>query len=347
LVDKTLLRGYISKEQILEYVSQEDIFQLVFGYKPIEYLHVTSPFRKDINPGCWFEVDVLTEKLRFVDFANKEVKNRIKMSNIDCFDAVTIFFKMPSFYHTLNFIKKELITNKKIKNKIFHREPAKKKVKKHTTITVNTRAFNYPDKVFWSKRYKITQKQLLSDKTFGVSKFKIDNPRKNINVIIPRTITYVYTGFQKDRKKIYSPYNTSNKFITNCNQEDVGGINTLSFLKNFLIITKSYKDYRVLKNLGLDVIWFQNEGAFPINKEFWKTINKYSEIIVFFDNDRAGEEASEKLLDYLKKGFFGITRRISFSKELLKQRIKDPSDSVHRKNIQYLINFLTNNNISI
>ena len=42
-------RGFIDKDDILKYVSEEDIFELVFGFKPKEFDYVTSPFRNDIS----------------------------------------------------------------------------------------------------------------------------------------------------------------------------------------------------------------------------------------------------------------------------------------------------------
>ena len=62
-------RGFINKKKILEYVSEEQIFELVFGFEPVECEYVESPFRDDRNPGCWFQY-CPSGKLRFVDFAN-------------------------------------------------------------------------------------------------------------------------------------------------------------------------------------------------------------------------------------------------------------------------------------
>ena len=66
------------------------------------------------------------------------------------------------------------------------------------------------------------------------------------------------------------------------------------------MITKSYKDYRVLRNLGVNVTWFQNEGAFPDNLD--DIINDYKDVIVFFDNDFTGLAASETCKYYWRKG---------------------------------------------
>ena len=34
--------------------TEEDIFELVFKFKPKEFDYVKSPFRKDDSAGCWF-----------------------------------------------------------------------------------------------------------------------------------------------------------------------------------------------------------------------------------------------------------------------------------------------------
>ena len=53
--DALIKRGFIDKKIILEFVSQEEIFSLVFGFLPEDFQYVTSPFRpSDRSPGCWF-----------------------------------------------------------------------------------------------------------------------------------------------------------------------------------------------------------------------------------------------------------------------------------------------------
>ena len=43
-------KGFIDKDEILKYVSEEDIFELIFGFKPVEYERIVSPFREDNIP---------------------------------------------------------------------------------------------------------------------------------------------------------------------------------------------------------------------------------------------------------------------------------------------------------
>jgi len=337
--------GFISKDKILEYVTQEDIFQLVFGFEPVEFEYVTSPFRQDENPGCWFETDFNTGKLRFTDFADTRKIRGVKMLNIDCFDAVMIYYNLPNFYKTLEYIKAVLIDGRNLDNDIKHIKPKKikeKKVKKsQVKILVSTRDFLIPDKNFWEKRYLITKQNLMEDKVFPVSKFKLLNTKSGDHLFRTPDISYVFTNFSSGNKKIYRPKKKGSKrFITNCTADDVGGMESQIKAGRLLVITKSYKDYRVLKNLGLNVRWLQNEGMFPKSKEFWRLIESFDQVVVFFDNDEAGIKASKQLVDLINFTEINKARQLYLPPEYKDRGVTDPSDLVHKANLQTLINFL-------
>ena len=342
--DEIVESGFISKDKILKYVSQEDIFELVFGYKPIEFEYVTSPFREDTNPGCWFEIDLNTNKLRFTDFADTRVINGVKMSNIDCFDSVMIYFGLPNFYKTLEFIKAKLIDGKDVKHDIVHHKVIKnpkKREKKKVRILMNTRDFYLTDRNFWELRYGITKQNLIDDKVFPIRKFKLFNTKSGDHMFRTNDIAYGYTEFKSGNKKIYRPKQKGAKrFITNCDADDVGGMNTNIKSGRLLIITKSYKDYRVLRNLGLNVRWLQNEGMFPKSTEFWNLISNFDQVVVFFDNDSAGIKAAEDLVNLINFTEINKASSVHLPVELLAKAITDPSDLVHKRNQSELINFL-------
>tara|TARA_R110000851_G_scaffold97156_2_gene210675 strand:+ start:7775 stop:8845 length:1071 start_codon:yes stop_codon:yes gene_type:complete len=340
--------GFISKNKILEYVSQADIFQLVFGFKPVEFDYVCSPFREDTSPGCWFEIDLNTNKLRFTDFADTRVINGVKMSNIDCFDSVMVYFGLPNFYKTLEFIKAKLIDGREIKHDIVHKIYIKpeKRLKKKVKILMNTRDFYLIDRNFWELRYKITKENLIEDKVFPIRKFKLFDTKTGDHMFRTDDIAYAYTEFESGNKKIYRPKKKDNRrFITNCDAEDVGGMNSNITSGRLLIITKSYKDFRVLKNLGLNVRWLQNEGMFPKNKKFWDLVNSFDKIIVLFDNDPAGIKAAQDLVELINFPSLNRARSVHLPIDLLSKGISDPSDLIHKRNEQELINFLKSNRI--
>lgn len=336
--------GFIDKDKILEYVSEADIFQLVFGFEPVEYEYITSPFRDDSNPGCWFHVDPNTEKLRFTDFADNRTIKGVKMKNIDCFDAVMIYYNLSSFYKTLDFIKAKLIEGKDIKHDIKHvlpRNQREKKVKNKVKILTSTRNFIIKDKIFWEDRYGVSKDNLIEDMVFPVSKFKLIGTKSGDYLFRETNISYAYTKFKSGNKKLYRPYEKGpKKFITNCTADDVGGMENQIKAGKLLIITKSYKDYRVLKNLGLNVRWLQNEGMFPKEQEFWKLLESFNKIVVFFDNDEPGIKAADTLVDLINFTEINKASKVHLPPDLLAKGISDPSDLYHKMGRQELINFL-------
>ncbi len=326
--NKSLEVGYISKNKILKYVTEEQIFALVFGYEPKANTYTTSPFREDNSPGCFFSY-ATSGKLKFVDFSgNLKVKNR-KLISIDCFDAVQIYFKFNNFYESLKYIYDRLIKGKE--KEIIKQEnskPVEIKEKEPVSIYIDVRPFNKFDRLFWQP-YGITKENLIEDQVFALEGFCIKNTKKGDFYNKLEDIGYAYTDFYNNKVKIYRPYQSKNsgrKFTTNCGSNDIGGYKTLKKVGERLIIAKSYKDYRVLKNLGYDVVWFQNEGMYPDNEYLEDLSNRFDELIIFFDNDEPGIEAAKKLKDLLNFLFTQNVKIIHLPKSLLKKKVKDPSD---------------------
>jgi len=154
--------GYISASKILQYVTEEEVYELVFKYKPKEYDYVKAPYRDDTEEGCWFEYGKIDGKLLFRDFAYGE-------RPLDCFDLVRICYNLPNFYKTLEFVKKTLIDGKNLKANILHIKAKKKQPKiKGLDIKFQTRNFFTRDRDFW-KPYGISKKNLIDDKVFARS----------------------------------------------------------------------------------------------------------------------------------------------------------------------------------
>jgi hypothetical protein len=336
--------GFIDKDKILKYVSEEDIFELVFNFKPQEFDYVTSPFREDNTPGCWFQYTP-SGKLKFTDFGSQIYINNTKMTSIDCFDAVKIFYNLSNLYQTLDFIKKHLIDGKQLSER--GNFSLIKKDKRKIEIFFEAREFNYKDKQYF-KKYEISRQNLIDDKVFAVKRFKIINSKYGDFSSRTYDLCYAHTDFQDSRKKLHRPNQIGkNRFLTNCNQNDIYGINNLINFGELLIISKSYKDYRVLKNQGLNVIAFQNEGMIPSNDILLPILKRFTHVVVFFDNDKTGIEAGKKVSDYINSYFPGKSRYIYLNEDLNNYSITDPSDLIHKKNKQELINFLKQNNLLI
>lgn len=336
-------KGFIDKDTILKYVSEEDIFELVFGFKPKEFDYVYSPFREDKNnPGCWFQY-YPSGKLKFTDFGSQIYINGKKMINIDCFDAVQIFFKLTNLYFTLKFIKKHLIEGKELpqRNEVNFIQ----RKKKETRILFDVRQFENKDAQYY-KRYEISSQNLIDDKVFAVKRFKVINSKHGDFSTRTYDLCYAHTDFEDGRMKLHRPQQKGkNRFLTTCNQNDIYGINSLPPYGDILMIKKSYKDYRVIKNQGLSTIGFQNEGMIPTNDILFPICKRFRRIVVFFDNDPTGIEASMKVAQHINSNFPGIASAIHLDTNLLQYEISDPSDLIHKKGKPILTEFLKKNKI--
>lgn len=340
--DIIITNGFIDKDKILKFVSEEDIYELVFGFKPKEFDYVTSPFRKDNNADCWFQY-YPSGKLKFTDFGSQTYMNGKKMINIDCFDAVQLFFSLTNLYTTLKFIKKHLIDGKELperKDTVFVQRE-----KKETNIFFENREYENRDGLYY-KRYEITRQNLIDDKVFAVKRFKIINSKNGDFSSRTYDLCYAHTDFENGRMKLHRPQQSGkNRFITTCNQNDIYGINSLAEYGQQLLIKKSYKDYRVIKNQGLNTIAFQNEGMYPTNDVLFPICKRFRNIVVFFDNDTTGIEAAKKLVAHINQSFPGKARYVHLDTSLYNEGITDPSDLVYKKGRPVLTDFLQKNKI--
>jgi 5S rRNA maturation endonuclease (ribonuclease M5) len=337
-------RIFISKEEILMRVTQEEIFKMILGYLPREHRYVHSPFRKDRIPDCYFEW--YKNSMWFIDWAEPIRKRQHR----DCFNMVQDHFGI-SFYKSLEVInahfklnllaghhddsdyvveKRKQILEIKEKKKDIHAMPFK------------ARVFNAQgDREFWSP-YQITRSDLIEDDVFPIIWYKIFSRKLQDYVVIrPQTRSYLVGNFD-ERRKFYTPDKQGKgKWATNCISNDIWGINDLPLKGKRLIITKSYKDWRVLKNQGIkNVIAFQNEGMYPKEEILRALLDRFEEVIIFFDNDRAGILAAEKLVDHINVMYPRKARCIYLKESLQRESISDPSDLIKIKGKEPLTSFL-------
>ena len=330
-------------------VTQEEIFKFVIGYLPREHNYVYSPFRKDLEPRCYFEW--WKETMWFIDWAEPMNKKHHR----DCFNMVQDHFGV-SFYKSLEIINEHFKLNLQAgcysDSELVARQKQRiiqhKKEKKVTrTMPCKVRMFDSQgDREFWSP-YQITRSNLTTDDVFPVIWYKIYSKRLRDYVVIrPNTRTYLLGTFG-ERKKYYTPDKVGKgKWSTNCTSNDIWGFEDLPLRGEQLTITKSYKDWRVLKNQGIEnVIGFQNEGQIPSPEILNLLLERFNEIIVFFDNDRAGILAAEKLVDFINSMFPRKARSIYLKESLQRESISDPSDMIKAKGKEPLTIFLLENRL--
>lgn len=315
----------ITREKVLEKISQEEIFSLLCGYVPVEFQRVVSPLREDHNPGCWFEYYLDT--LYFKDFA-------FQPTSMDCFTMAMIKFNLSSYHEAVQLIY-NLTKGKTIRLEAIKVIKRLRKPKKNLTrIFFEPRYFSNQDLDFWGS-YNITRQQLIDDKVFAVKKYSVGINELHTEVV--NGLCYAYTNFKNNKVKLYFPQRVEKRFITNCTANDIGCI-AKNKTQNTLIITKSYKDARVLCNAGFCTIWLQNEGMIP--SSITELVQPYRKVVILFDNDQQGIIASSRLEGVLKKELTTVNWRIP-----LEYEVKDSAEFVQmhgEEKLKTLLNHVVN-----
>lgn len=323
------LNGLITldKFEILKRVSQKDIFEMVFEEVDLQGYY-TNPIRIDSLAGAFFKWH--GDKLWFCDFADTKTAR-------DCFEMIKDMYKI-NFYQALSYINQHFklglaeTDNFVIPSKIIVEEKIITHAKPANHITFRSKNFDKHHRKYWQS-YEITKSQLIEDNTSATIWYRFWSDKKQDWVIIrpmASEVTYTIDQWQGHVKICRARHREKlGKWITNCTKNDIGGINNLSFSGNTLIITKSYKDWRVLINQGLNAIWFQNEGMFPDKDKLEAICMTFTNIVIWFDNDKAGIAASEKL-HTLIKSFHSSVNTIHLPITCLNNKIKDPSDCIQK-----------------
>lgn len=325
-INDDVIINAISKEDILNKITEEELFQIIFNEIPIIGKKYYSPFRNDSNPGCYF--DYFCNQLRFIDWANSDTYKGIKLQNINCFEAIQIYFKLDDLQSTLDFIYNNLINTNHSCSYSNHVVINHKYIDKVSTkINLEYRKFQKRDVIYWSK-YGISLNNLILDNVFPVNRYILT--KTDSQIYRPNTLCYSLGLFQNNKHKLYFPLIKNFRFLTNCTQNDIGMIDNMDKESNYIVISKSYKDYRVLKNYNINSIWFQNEVTIPSEDILKYICSLYSKIYIFFDNDATGITNSIKLKEHMKM-FHNDINLISINAWY---KVKDISDMyyVHGKN---------------
>jgi hypothetical protein len=246
-----------------------------------------------------------------------------------CFDVIYYYFNLDSFSTVTNFIKTNLIEENSNKGSI--------KDKFKTIIRFFSKDYTKTDKNFWSC-YGITKKNLIEDGVKSVSYYIIIKELSE-DIIKPDTPTYSLGDFNK-RVKLYRPYNSKKyRFLSTTVPNDIGGLHNINYNTNYIVITKSYKDYRVLKNENLNVVWLQNEVTIPDTDILVGIFKTFLKIYILFDNDKTGVENAAILKTKLEI-ILNIEVLVIFIPNAIGKNVKDPSDLYYKSGRNSLKSFI-------
>ena len=308
---KGKIRIHLNKELILFKISEFDIYQFYMPHKWEINRKTISPFRKEnVKSFCVFSKD---NHLLYKDFAETDFKG-------DCFKFVQQLFNIVSYQDVFIKIAQDfkIIKNNKIINseivQLYKQPDIVEKQK--TIIQVKTKSFTNEELAYW-KTYHITLLELEENNVYSIKELYLNKQRVVLNSDLKfgyfnNKSWKIYTPFSKDKNLKWFPNNTS--------------ITTMYGLENIVdcdvcIITKSLKDYMVLRKVYPYVCAVQNEGSGCFSEENIKYLKENSKIqILNFDSDAAGVKNSQKLTKQFDFDYLNV------SKQHLEEGINDFAD---------------------
>lgn len=250
-----------------------ELLKEYFNIEPKKIMN--SIYREDRHPSFGFYISK-NGRLRWKDFATGE--------NGSIIDLIRKVYNKDIRYEDIIPKKDYVQEYKNIK-------------KSYTIINIEKKEFDNRDLDFW-KQYYIDKSILDLYPVYSVSSFSIikENNRKDYKAY---GLCFAYVN-NNNKIKIYKPKSTL-KFISNMTNEDVMGLEYLTYSKS-LIITKSFKDILVWRLFGYDAISFNSEtSGIDYCVDIIKMLkNKYPFIFINYDYDGTGVQYANKLFSYLK-----------------------------------------------
>nr|DAJ44118.1 MAG TPA: DNA primase [Caudoviricetes sp.] len=313
--------GYPTHEDIMERYSQEYLFHIALGFTPHPGQKICSPLREDNHPGCsiYLSHGVMLFKDHAVDWPPLDAVDLL-MYRLRIYSTVELMEWLEQPEHQL---EKGVILGAIEQSRVDN--GADREV---TRIVIQPRVFNSQDGHYWGQ-FGIASMQLRQDGVFPVASYRVLGGSGYENAVTPQSLCYAYTRFRENRMKLYFPM-SKRRFLSTCRADDIGYIEPMGN-SNTLIITKSYKDCRVLINCGFHAIWLQNEGCIPSRDAVVPYLQGYRKAFILFDNDTTGMSAAAKLLNRL--GVTGILH--------LDSDCKDSAEHASKYGCESLRNILT------
>lgn len=273
----------ITKNDILNVISQQDIFSHYIGEPMESGYKINSPLRNDNVPSfTLFYHKSGDGTLMFYDFATKDCG--------DCVVFVTKLFglgyRQALFKIAFDFgLSKVEVTSER--KEIIN---ATRVIEKNNVeIGVNKRSWEKHDVKYW-KSFGITKATLAKYNVIPIKYLFFNN-----NASVVDKHSYAYLEFKDDKitYKIYQPFSSQYKWINNANYTVHQGYTQLPKKGKLLIITKSLKDVMsIYDTLHIPSVGLQSESVMMKDSVMNEYKARFEKVICLFDNDKAGKNLS-------------------------------------------------------
>lgn len=280
---------YITKEQILSLVSEEEIFKFYYPNLIINKA-ISSPFREDKHPSFGVFYSNKHACLLYKDLSKGDVG--------DCIQFVMKLHFITDYQQALHKIVNDLNLNiKSVKTPDYNRIKIVSNIlrdrygKTKFNLKIKSRKWYKQDILFW-QQFGITYNTLKFYNVVPVSYIFInDRPIKTE----PYSYAYIEYKDNKVSYKVYQPYSELYKWTTNHSYSAHQGYRQLPPKGKLLIVTKSLKDVMSIRDCCMiPSIGIQAESVLIKESVMDEYKDRFNKVICLFDNDRQGKEWSEK-----------------------------------------------------
>jgi hypothetical protein len=306
-IDTPLTIDYIRSK-----VSDYEIYSFYLGVIVTGPCYLNSPFHTDVHPSFSLYRRKNSPSVRWKDHATG--------SGGDVLDFVSKLHYNISISETLAQINQDLKLGHlskptRLTEKRQFKVTELKAANETSELSIQSKPYDKEELDYWGK-YGITEKLLLQFKVFAV-----------LNVFINNTVVwskrkgqpiFVYV-FQKDAHttfKVYRPLSPKKeKWLSNTDHSVIQGWDQLDPTGDILILTKSLKDVMVLRTLGYNAISLQQEVGSIKPNVLDQLKDRFKEIFILYDFDRAGVIGTNKLrkrFPFLQPRFLLWTRNKPF-----------------------------------
>lgn len=284
MIYSTILAERWSKEEILRYYTEYDIYAKYLGFNFKINKPFNSPFREDKTPSFSIYTNRSNGKLMYKDFATGE--------GGDVFKFVYKKLGLIEPRDTTFAIARDFALNKSYTPP--PRPRAVPSMGSTLEITVTRKNFTKADLEFWGK-FGIQEETLKNYNVSALKAFQINTV--NQDVAKPDNPIYGFKVF--NHFKIYRPLAEKElKWRNSLCVFDIQGFEQLNGSGDILFITKSLKDVMVLREFGYDAVAPPCETSTIPEIVINNLKSRFKRIVVFYDNDAAGRAGAQKLEAY-------------------------------------------------
>lgn len=297
-----LNKQFVSKELLLKYLTDLEIYQKYIDEEIVPGKAILSPFRNEKNPsfglfkGNSGEICFKDFKLGSGDCI-KFVQMKFNLTYFEALSKIAIDFNMRDDFYVKNIKKSETNNIISINREEFLHKAGGLNLQK------TKRKWKSYDLLYWQD-YGITLKTLETYNVEPISHFFV-----NDKIITADKYAYCFKEFKDkiETYKIYQPFNNTYKWINSHDNSVWQGWSQLPEKGDDLIVTKSLKDVMAIYEItNIPSVSLQCENILPKPQVFKELSSRFRDVYIFYDNDFDKEQNWGKLFTKNFRNTFNV-----------------------------------------